>query len=414
MPISPPLGVTAALDIGTAKTACIIARTDPQGHVRVIGHASKASKGLRNGAIIDLDAVGHCAGAVVEAAETMAREAVDRVIVNLSGGGIRSQHHQASIPLPARAIGTPELNQVIARSRAEAPAPGREVLHFLPLGYGVDGNRGIPDPRGLFGQTLSLDTVSISCQDSTVRTLRTAVGRAHLDVQQTVASAFASGLAVLHPDERELGITVIDMGAGSTNIGVFYENELIFCDSLPVGSAHVTHDIAQGLSTPLAYAERLKTLHGSCLPAASDERDLLDIQPLADDGDASLMQAPRALLVRIIEARVEETLELVQDRIGQSGASRFCGGAVVLTGGGSQLHGLRELAGQMLDKRIRIGRPTGIAGLADMADNPAYAGVVGLTLFAQRHRAGLLAAGAGSGERTGMLDRVTGWLKGLR
>jgi len=204
------------------------------------------------------------------------------------------------------------------------------------------------------------------------------------------------------------------MGAGCTNIGIFFENELIFCDSLPVGGAHVTHDIAQGLSTPLAYAERLKTLHGSCLRAASDERDLLDIQPLADDGEVGLMQAPRALLVRIIQARVEEILELVQDRIARSGASRFCGGAVVLTGGASQLHGLRELAGQMLDKRVRIGRPTGIVGLADMADNPAFAGIVGLTLFAQRHRSGLLAAGAGNGERTGMLDRVTGWLKGLR
>lgn len=413
MPLSPPLGPVAALDIGTAKTACLIARTDAQGHVRIVGSAAKASKGIRNGAIIDIEAAGHCAASVVEAAEAMARESVDRVIVNLSGGGLQSKRHQASVPLGQQAIGTADLNQVIAKSRAEAPAPGREILHFLPLGYGVDGNRGIPDPRGLFGQTLSLDTVSVSCKDSASRTLRTAIGRAHLDAQQIVASAFASGLAVLHPDERELGITVLDMGAGSTNIGVFYENELIFCDSIPIGGAHVTQDIAQGLSTPLAYAERLKTLQGSCLPASSDDRDLLDIQPLADDGEIGIMQAPRALLVRIIQARVEEILELSEDRLGQSGTRRFCGGAVVLTGGASQLHGLRELAGQLLDKRIRIGRPAGIAGLADMADNPAFAGVVGLTLFAQRHRAGSF-AGGGSGERIGMLNRVTAWLKGLR
>jgi cell division protein FtsA len=414
MPVSTPLGLVAALDIGTAKMACIIARADAQGHMRVVGSAARASKGLRNGAITDIEAAGHCAGAVVEAAETMARESVDRVIVNLSGGNLCSKHHQVALPLPSRAIGTHELNQVLSQSRAEVPAQGREVLHFLPLGYGVDGNRGIRDPRGLFGQTLTLDTIAVTCQDSASRTLRTAIGRAHLEAQQVVASAFAAGLAVLHPDERELGITVVDMGAGSTNIGVFYDHELIFCDSLPVGGAHVTHDIAQGLSTPLAYAERLKTLHGSCLAAASDERDLLDIQPLADDGEGDAMQAPRALLVRIIQARIEETLELVQARIAQSGAARFSGGAVVLTGGASQLHGLRELAGQMLDKRIRIGRPAGIAGLADMADNPAFAGVVGLALFARRQRAGFPAAGSSGGEKTGMLDRVTGWLKGLR
>jgi cell division protein FtsA len=414
MPFSPPLGLIAALDIGTAKTGCIIARADAQGRLRVLGSAYTASKGMRNGAIIDIDAAGQCAGSVVEAAEAKARESVDQVIVNLSSNGIASAQHQTSISLGASAIGTAELNQVLRRSREAGPTTGRTELHFLPLSYAVDGNRGIPDPRGLFGQTLALDTVSVTCHEAAVRTLRTTIARAHLDAQHIVASALASSLSVLHQDERELGITVIDMGAGSTNISVFYENELIFCDSLAVGSGHITQDIAQGLSTPLPHAERLKTLHGSCLAAASDERDLLDIQPMGEAGDIETLQAPRALLVRIIQARVEETLELVQARIARSGAARFAGGAVVMTGGGSQLHGLRELAGQMLDKRVRIGRPAGVAGLADMADNPAFASLVGLTLFAQRRRTGPLAAGASHGEKTGMLDRVSGWLRGLR
>jgi len=414
MSVSPPLGLIAALDIGTAKTSCIVARADAHGRLRVHGHAARASKGVRNGAIIDIDAAGLCAGRVVEAAEAMARESVDRVIVNLSSNGIASKQKQTAIPLGSAAIGTAELNQVIRQSRDIAPAAGRARLHFLPLGYGVDGNRGIPDPRGLFGQTLALDAVSVTCHESAVRTLRTAIARAHLEAQSIVASAYAAGLAVLHPDERELGITVIDMGAGSTNVAVFFENELVFCDSLPVGAGHITQDIAQGLSTPLAEAERLKTLHGSCLAAAGDERDLLDIQPLGDEGDVGILQAPRALLVRIIQARIEEILELVQQRIARSDAARFAGGAVVLTGGGSQLHGIRELAGQVLDKRVRIGRPSGIAGLADMADDPAFAGVVGLIQFIQRPRSGPLAAGAGHGEKTGMLDRVTGWLRGLR
>ncbi|MCB9928916.1 MAG: cell division protein FtsA [Alphaproteobacteria bacterium] len=414
MSVTPPLGLMAALDIGTAKTSCIIARADAQGRLRVLGTATRASKGVRNGAIIDLEAAGLCAGSVVEAAEAMARESIDRVIVNLSCGGIASEQRQAVVLLGTQAIGTAELNRVIGKSREALPGAGRAELHFLPLGYTVDGNRGIPDPRGLFGQRLALDTVAVTCHESAIRTLRTAVARTHLEAQSIVASGFAAGLAVLHADERELGITVIDMGAGSTDIAVFYDNELIFCDSLPVGGGHVTQDIAQGLSTPLAQAERLKTLQGSCLSAASDARDFLDIQPLGDEGEVGTMQAPRALLVRIIQARIEEILELAHDRIAKSGAARFSGGALVLTGGGSQLHGLRELAGQMLDKRVRIGRPSGVAGLADMADNPAFAGAVGLILFAQRRRASLLAAGASHGEKTGMLDRVTGWMRSLR
>ena len=413
MAVSYPLGPIAALDIGTAKMSCVIARADANGQVRVLASASRASQGMRNGAIIDIDAAGHCAGAVVEKAEAEARESVEKVIVNLSSGNIRSKQQQSSITLGQRAIETQDLNQVIAQSRAETPTEGREVLHFLPLGYSVDGNRGIRDPRGLFGQTLAIETVAISCLDSSVRTLRTSIARAHLDARNIVASAFASGLAVLHQEERDLGITVIDMGAGSSNIGVFYEGEPIFCDRIPLGGAHVTQDIAQGLSTPVSYAERLKTLHGSCLSAASDDRDMLDIQPLGDDAEA--MQAPRALLNQIIQARIEEILEMARARIDASPARRFSGGAAVLTGGASQLHGLRELAGQMLDKRVRIGRPSGIAGLADLSEDPAFATVVGLVLFAQRQTSGPNPFGNGSSrERTGMFSRMSGWLRGDR
>ena len=412
MAVSPSLGLITALDVGTSKMCCVIARADGTGQIRVLNSATQASQGVRNGAIVDIEAAGHCIGAVVEAAESTSRESVERVIVNLSSGDIRSKQQQAAIALGQRAIGTAELNQVIAKSRAETPAEGREVLHFLPLGYAVDGNRGIRDPRGLFGKSLALETVAISCHDSAVRTLRTAIARSHMDAQSIVASAFAAGLAVLHPDEMELGITVIDMGAGSTNVGVFYEGELIFCDAVPYGGAHVTHDIAHGLSTPLAYAERLKTLHGTCLPAGVDDRDMLDIQPLGDDGDTDIMQAPRALLVQIIQARVEEIFEIVRARIDSSPARRFAGGAVVLTGGACQLHGLRELAGQMLDKRVRIGRPTGVAGLADLADSPAFASVVGLALYAQRRQMGTVPIGGRRTERTGMLARLNGWLRG--
>ena len=162
----------------------------------------------------------------------------------------------------------------------------------------------------------------------------------------------------------------------------------MFCDSIPLGGAHITSDIARGLSTPLPYAERLKTLHGSCLPSADDDRDLIDLQPIGEMDEADTMQAPRSLLVRIIRARMEEIFEMVRQSIAQTDAGRLAGGAVVLTGGASQLHGVTDLATLVLDKRARIGRPGGITGLGDMADSPEFAAAVGMLLYAQRNYAG--------------------------
>lgn len=407
-----PVGLIAALDIGTAKTTCVIARSTPQGGLRLLASATQASEGMKAGAVVDIDKASHRAGAVVEACEASARESVDRVLVNLASGQVQSGRHAVRMPLGNRAIGTADLNHLIAEARLAAEGEGRELIHFLPLGYAVDDARGIRDPRGLFGTELELDTLVVSARSAASRTLRTALASAHLDVQQLAASAYASGLAVLHDDEKELGVTVIDIGAGSTDIATFYDGELIFYDSVPLGGGHVTHDIAHGLSTPLAYAERLKTLHGSCLSASSDERDMVDVQPLGEHDEREVIQVSRALLVQIIHARFEEILEMVRQRLGASDAKRFAGGAAVLTGGSAQMHGLRELCAHMLDKRIRIGRPGHVSGLAELGEDPAAATAIGLTLFAQRQHTGTgFAAGSGATEISSMVSRMTGWMR---
>ena len=405
-------GVIAALDIGTAKTTCLIARLDGQGQMRVLGSASQASQGLRNAAIIDIAAAGHSAGAVVQAAENNAKQKVDGVIANLSAGQILSERVQVSVPLSDRAIGTAEVSAALASARSRAPVEGRTLLHFVPLGYSVDGAKGIRDPRGLFGGQLDLETMLITSPEGVLRTLRTAVGRAHLEVEDVVVSGYAAGLSVLHRDERDLGVTVIDMGAGSTSVAVFSEGEPVFCDSIPLGGAHITSDIARGLSTPVAYAERLKTLHGSCLPSSDDDRDMIELEPIGEAEEGDWRQEPRALLVRIIRARMEEIFEMVRRSTAATDAGRLAGGAVVLTGGASQLHGVSELAHHVLDKRARIGRPGGVAGLGDMADSPEFATVVGMLLYAQRRYAG----GPGSavlnfGKSPGIFGRLGALLK---
>jgi cell division protein FtsA len=408
----PGPGIVAALDIGTSKTSCLIARIDGQGQIRVLGSATQASQGLRNGAIIDIDAAGHTVGSVVQTAERNAKQKVEGVLVNVSGGQIQSERVQAAVRLDDGPIGTAALSEALQSTRSRAAQPGRSLLHFVPLGYAVDGVRGIRDPRGLFGSLLELETVLITAHDGALRTMRTAIGRGHLEVEEAIVSSYAAGLAVLHQDERDLGVTLVDMGAGCTNIAVFSDGQPVFCDSIPIGGGHITTDIARGLSTPLAYAERLKTLHGSCLASTSDERDLIDLQPIGDTDDGESMHAPRALLVRIIRARMEEIFEMVRRSTGTTDAGRLAGGAVVLTGGASQLHGASELATQILDKRARIGRPGGVAGLGDMADSPAFATGVGTLLYAQqRLTGGLGSAVVDLGKGPGVLDRLRYMLK---
>ncbi len=405
-------GIVAGLDLGTAKASCLIARVDAQGTIRVLGSATQATKGLRNAAIVDIDGAGHTVASVVQAAESNARQKIDSVLVNLSAGQVQSERVQAAVSVSDRPIGTAELAQVHAITRSRAPQDGRGLLHLVPLGYAVDGIKGARDPRGLFGATLELETLLITTPEGVLRTLRTAVGRAHLEVDEVVVSAYAAGLAVLHPDERELGVTVVDMGAGSTNVAVFSEGEPVFCDSIPLGGAHITSDIARGLSTPLSYAERLKTLHGSCLPSTSDDRDLIDLQPIGEAEPGESMHAPRALLIRIIRARMEEIFEMVRRSTAATDAGRLAGGAVVLTGGGAQLHGAGELAGQVLDKRVRIGRPGGVAGLGEMSDSPSYATAVGTLLYAQqRQTGGLGSAVFDLGKPSGVMSRLGSLLR---
>ena len=221
----------------------------------------------------------------------------------------------------------------------------------------------------------------------TVRNHAAAVGRAHLAAEALVVSPYAAGLACLAEDEMDLGVTIIDMGGGTTTIGVFFGGNLIFADAVPVGGMHVTNDIARGLSTPVAHAERMKALFGSAMPTSLDEREMLAVVPIGEEEDGHVNHVPKSLLVSVIAPRIEETFELVRSRLDAGGSDRLAGRRVVLTGGACQLHGVRELAGLILDKQVRIGRPTWVKGLAEATHGPAFSTAAGLLVFAMSERA---------------------------
>ena len=397
----------AALDIGSTKVCCFIARADAAARVLGIGH--QVARGVRGGAIVDLEAAGHSIRNAVHAAEEMAGEQIERVVVNLSGGFAGSRIVKAEIDLGHREITDGDMRQVLERGYRMRGADDRQVIHSIPVGFSIDESRGIRDPRGMVGERLGVNMHIVTAAAAAARNHTAAIGRAHLETEALVVSPYAAGLACLVADEMDLGVTVIDMGGGTTTIGVFFDGNLVFADSLPVGGSHVTNDIARGLSTPLAHAERLKALFGSAIASTLDDRETIAVPQIGEEEDGHVTHVPKSLLVSIIAPRIEETFEIVRNRLEASGFDKIAGRRVVLTGGACQLHGVRELAGLILDKQVRIGRPARIKGLAESTHGPAFSAAAGLLLFAMSEKAesphaSRLPAG-------GLLGRVGQWLR---
>jgi cell division protein FtsA len=317
----------------------------------------------------------------------MAGEQIDRAVVNLSGGYGASRIVKEEIAVGRGEISDSDMRQVLERGYAMRDAPDRQVIHSIPVGFSIDDSRGILDPRGMVGDRLGVNMHIVTAAIASVRNHAAAMGRSHLEAEALVVSPYAAGLACLVEDERDLGVTIVDMGGGTTTIGVFFGGNLIFADAVPVGGTHVTNDIARGLSTPLAHAERMKALFGSAISSTLDEREMIAVPQIGEDEDGHVNHVPKSLLVSIIAPRLEETFELVRNRLDTGGCDQMAGRRVVLTGGACQLHGARELAGLILDKQVRIGRPQRIKGLAEATHGPAFSTAAGLLHFAVSERA---------------------------
>jgi cell division protein FtsA len=247
--------------------------------------------------------------------------------------------------------------------------------------FAVDETVGVADPRGHHCDVLSARLHVVDALSMALRNLGAAVGRCDLEISEVVSAPFAAGLSCLVEDERDLGATIIDMGGGTTSIAVFSEGQLLHTAQVPVGGQHVTRDIAGVLSTPIDHAERLKTLYGNVHACQEDEREILAVQLIGEE-DHHFAKVPRSMVIGIIRPRLEETLEMVRDRLDSAGLGRAAGGRVVLTGGASQLVGVRDLASKILDRPVRLGRPAGIRSLAESASGPAFATATGLLAWA--------------------------------
>jgi cell division protein FtsA len=429
--------VIAVLDIGSSKIACFIARADDQGQPRVTGIGHQLAEGVRGGLVADMEAVRRAVTAAVATAEQMAGETIERLIVNVAGPLLLSRTVGVELPSGGREITANDIDRLLAQGQTMAPGDAQgnmqELIHTIPVSHTLDGQKGIRDPLGMTGNLLQTQLHLVSAAFGPVRTLVTTVARCHLEVERLVAAPYASGLACLVEDEMDLGSTIIDIGAGTTSIGIFFDGNMIFADGVAVGGAHITNDIARGMTTSLNNAERLKTLYGSSVSVAMDDREIIDVPQIGEEAPEHANHVPKSHLIRIIQPRLEEIFELVRRRLENSGVADLAGRRVVLTGGTSQLPGIRDVAQRILDKQVRLGRPLRIArpyrdaaaetygpkadmhgggistGLAESTSGPAFATTAGLLAIAMQPE--LAAAPAFTDTGGGMFGRFGSWVR---
>jgi cell division protein FtsA len=368
------------LDIGSSKVSCVIARVDGPDSFQVIGVGHQLSKGLRGGHIIDMQEAELSILNAVHLAERMAKEIIREVYINVPSCFSRTV--AVELPVSGHAVDGADMRKLLALTRQVQEPQGQQPIHTIPTSYEIDGRKGIRDPRNMYGETLGVDIHTIYSSISNLRNLSTCIARCHLAIKAFVATPLASGLATLVEDEIDLGVTVIDMGASNTSIGVFFEGTIIHTDSIPVGGIHVTNDIARLLSTPVIQAERLKTLHGSVLSTVSDEREMVRVPQIGEIDDQSNKQISKAELVRIIKPRIEETFDMIRSRLSRQELANKVSHRIVLTGGGCQLPGIQEMASLVLEKQVRIGRPLQTQGLHDSIRGTSFATCVGLLVYA--------------------------------
>jgi cell division protein FtsA len=398
------------LDIGTTKVACLIARVESDGGLRVLGFGWQKGRGLASGDIVDVVAAEKAIRACVGQAEDMADVRLRGVTINLTCGQPESRLFNVQWEVGGRAIGDNDIRDVIHEGRGRSVADGREPIHTLPLNFAVDATDHVPDPRGLFCTTLNARLHIVDAAATSLRTLEACIARCDLEIEDLVSAPLAAGLSSLVAEERELGATVIDMGGGTTSMAVFAERQIMHTAQLPIGGAHVTKDLAIGLSTNLIHAERLKTLYGNVESSPDDDRELLPV-PLIGEEDHQLAKVPRSMVVNIIRPRLEETFEYIKDRLDQSGMNRIAGNRVVLTGGACQLPGVREMAARMLSRQVRLGRPAQLRGLPELASGPAFSTAAGLLSWAAGEGRGFQDIDLSGEPSVGLIRRLVNFLR---
>ena len=369
--------VFVGIDIGTTKICSIVGEV-VDGEMEIIGIGTTPSKGLRKGVVINIESTVQSIKKAISEAELMAGLEIKSVYAGIAGGHIKGFNSHGIIAVKNREVSDGDIKRVVDAARAIAIPVDREVIHILPQEYIVDDQDGIQEPMGMNGVRLEAKVHIVTGAVTSAQNIIRCVNRTGIDVETIVLEQLASAEAVLSEDEKELGVVIVDIGGGTTDVAIFSEGSIKHTAVFSLGGDHLTNDIAVGLRTPIIEAEKIKKTHGCALASLVDKDETVDVPSV---GGRRPRSVSRRVLAEIIEPRVEEMLSLVHREVLRSGFSDMLASGVVLTGGSSLLEGIADLGEQVFNMQVRIGYPTGIGGLVDVVNNPMYATGVGLVLY---------------------------------
>ena len=397
------------LDIGTSKVTALVGEYAPGEPIEVIGIGSHESRGLRKGVVVDIDSTVQSIQRAVEEAELMAGCEVRSVYASISGNHIHCRNSPGIVPIRDGEVTYADLERVLDAAKAVAVPADQKILHAVPRDYVLDDSQeGIRNPVGMTGVRLEVHAHLVMCAQSAAANITKCVQRCGLQVDDLILSSLASSTAVLTPDERELGVVLVDMGAGTTDIAVFMQGAICHTASLPVAGDKVTEDIAHMLRTPTPHAEDIKVKYACALAQLARAEESIQVESV---GDRPPRRMPRHALAQAVQARYEEIFEMVQAELRRSGFEQLVRAGMVLTGGASKMEGVVELAEEMLQMPVRIGIPQHVSGLGEVVGNPVHATGVGLLLMGSQienpRRPQLR-----DGRAFSWMDKVKNWYRG--
>lgn len=398
------------LDIGTTKICAIVGQVTETG-IDIVGLGTRPSTGLRKGAVINIDSTVEGIQRAIEEAELMAGCEITSAYIGVAGNHVRSFNSSGVVSIKNREIDKEDLERVIDAAKAIAIPADRQVIHLIPQDFIIDGQDGIKEPIGMNGVRLEGKIHIVTASSSSTQNLIKCSNRAGLNVNELVLEPIASSEAVLSDDEKELGVALVDIGGGTSDICIFVGGALVHTGVINIGGNHITNDIAVGLRTPQVEAEKLKIRHGCAMKELLAPEETIEVPGV---GGRQPRIVARQLLAEIIGPRVEEMFHLIRAEIEKTGYTNLIGSGVVLTGGCSMLEGMPELAELIFEMPVKRGYPSGMGGMRDIVNNPKYATGVGLLKYAankmaaKNHRSH---AGEGVGRR--VRDAMSGWIKDL-
>jgi cell division protein FtsA len=371
--------IVVGIDIGTTKICTLVACEESPGQIRILGVGIEPSQGIKKGVIVDLAAASQAVSRSIDKAERSSGLEITSALVSLAGSQVSSVNNHGVVGVSGRVIDQDDIERAVEAARAVPIPHNREIIHVIQRGFDVDGQGGIHMPLGMHGYRLEVETHIITASAASVENLRQCVGASGVEVSQFVLNPLASAEVVLNETERQMGVVVVDIGGGTTDMAIYIDGDVWHTSVLSVGGNHITSDIAHGLRLPMSQAEEIKIQHGHAVQADVGSQEFFNIRPF---GEQESVQVNRQELAEIIEARVEEIFGLVLQEIKRSGYDGLLPAGMVLTGGTSALPGIRTLANQVLGVPVRIAQPENIVGMVDRLNSPAFSTGVGLLRWA--------------------------------